>query len=718
MSDTFEAVIGLEIHAQLLTATKIFCGCPTAFGAAPNAHSCPVCVGLPGALPVLNRKAVDLAVTAAVALGCDVQERSVFARKNYFYPDLPKGYQISQYEQPLALGGGVTLPASLGNKFVRLTRIHMEEDAGKSLHDGFPDSDRKTYLDYNRSGVPLIEIVSEPDMRSAEEAAVFFETLRQILVWLGVNDGNMDEGSLRCDANVSVRRRGESKLGTKAEVKNVNSFRYLEKAIDYEIGRQVDLIEHGGRVVQETRLFDAAQGKTTSMRSKEEAHDYRYFPDPDLPALVVDAGRREQIVAQLPELPEARRRRFIEQFALPEYDAALLTQTRGIADYFEATAQQSGNAKAASNWVMGEVLRNMKERAIDIGAVPITPAALAGLIAIRRQGHHQLDGRQGRVREDVRQRPGRGRHRRRRRTGADFGFVEPRADRAAGDRRTPGHRRGDPRRQGSQVPVPGRPGDEGNEGQGRSEDRHRSDEGGHRSRRRRKGAKIRLNYRVIETQSVAKTYGRGMYALRDLNLKIDKGEFAFLTGPSGSGKSTLLRLLLLEERPSEGQVIVGGRNLSDLTRDEIQAYRRTVGFVFQDFKLIATKTVFENVSFALRVLGQPVEQQRRRTYQVLKWVGLQHRLNALPEELSGGEQQRVAIARALVNEPHLVLADEPTGNLDPDLSLEIMNLFRDINAGGTTVLVATHDRELIKWVGRRVIQLEYGRHDGTPEDAP
>jgi len=223
---------------------------------------------------------------------------------------------------------------------------------------------------------------------------------------------------------------------------------------------------------------------------------------------------------------------------------------------------------------------------------------------------------------------------------------------------------------------------------------------------------------VIETQSVAKTYGRGMYALRDLNLKIDKGEFAFLTGPSGSGKSTLLRLLLLEEHPSEGQVIVGGRNLSDLTRDEIQAYRRTVGFVFQDFKLIATKTVFENVSFVLRVLGQPVEQQRRRTYQVLKWVGLQHRLNALPEELSGGEQQRVAIARALVNEPHIVLADEPTGNLDPDLSLEIMNLFRDINAGGTTVLVATHDRELIKWVGRRVIQLEYGRHEGTPEAAP
>lgn len=383
---SFEAVIGLEIHAQLLTTTKIFCSCPTAFGAPPNAHTCPVCVGLPGALPVLNRHAVDLAVTAAVALGCEVQERSVFARKNYFYPDLPKGYQISQYEQPLALGGGVTLPAALGGKFVRLTRIHMEEDAGKSLHEGFADSERKTYLDYNRSGVPLIEIVSEPDMRSAEEAAAFFETLRQVLVWLGVNDGNMDEGSLRCDANVSVRPQGSQTLGTKTEIKNVNSFRYLEKAIHYEIGRHIDVIEHGGRIVQETRLFDAAQGKTYSMRSKEEAHDYRYFPDPDLPELMVDRDRRERLTAALPELPDARRRRFIEQYALPEYDAALLTQTRGVADYFEKTAQVSASPKAASNWVMGEVLRNMKERQIDIGQVPITPDALAGLIAIVEKG--------------------------------------------------------------------------------------------------------------------------------------------------------------------------------------------------------------------------------------------------------------------------------------------------------------------------------------------
>jgi len=382
----FEPVIGLEIHAQILTATKIFCGCPTAFGAAPNAHTCPVCVGLPGALPVLNRRAVDLAVRAAVALGCTVQERSVFARKNYFYPDLPKGYQISQYELPLALGGGVSIAVPGGTKFVRLTRIHMEEDAGKSLHEGFADSDRKTYLDYNRSGVPLVEIVSEPDMRSAEEAAHFFETLRQILVWIGVNDGNMDEGSLRCDANVSVRRPGETALGTKTEIKNVNSFRYLQKAIEYEIGRHVDVIEHGGRIVQETRLFDAAQGRTYSMRSKEEAHDYRYFPEPDLPPLVVDEERLRAIGEALPELPEARRQRFIAEHALPGYDAALLTQTRGVADFFEDTARASGNAKAASNWVMGEILRAMKERGVAIEAVPITPPALAGLIALQEQG--------------------------------------------------------------------------------------------------------------------------------------------------------------------------------------------------------------------------------------------------------------------------------------------------------------------------------------------
>jgi aspartyl-tRNA(Asn)/glutamyl-tRNA(Gln) amidotransferase subunit B len=325
-------------------------------------------------------------VRAALALGCQVQERSVFARKNYFYPDLPKGYQISQYELPLALGGGLDIAVDGQTKHVRLTRIHMEEDAGKSLHEGFADSDRRTYLDYNRAGVPLIEIVSEPDMRSASEAAQFFEKLRQILVWLGVNDGNMEEGSLRCDANVSVRRAGETTLGTKAEVKNVNSFRYLQKALEYEIERQIDVVEHGGRVVQETRLFDSAQGRTYSMRSKEEAHDYRYFPEPDLPPLIVNEARRGAIAATLPELPEARMQRFVLEYGLPAYDANLLTQTRGLADYFEAVAKASGNPKAASNWIMGEVLRTMKERDTTIERVPLTAEALAGLIQVVDRG--------------------------------------------------------------------------------------------------------------------------------------------------------------------------------------------------------------------------------------------------------------------------------------------------------------------------------------------
>lgn len=335
---------------------------------------------------MLNTRAVDMAITAALALGCDVQPRSVFARKNYFYPDLPKGYQISQYEWPLAQGGGIDIEVEGTRQFVRLTRIHMEEDAGKSLHEGFADSDRKTYLDYNRSGVPLIEIVSEPDMRSAAQAATFFERLRQLLVWLGVNDGNMDEGSLRCDANVSVRPMGSTTLGTKTEIKNVNSFRYLQKAIDYEIGRHIDVLEHGGRIVQETRLFDAAQGKTYSMRSKEEAHDYRYFPEPDLPPVVIDDSRRDHLRTQLPELPEARRDRFIGAHGLPAYDAALLTETRELADYFEATAAACGNSKAASNWVMGEVLRVAKERAIEVHDLPVTPDALGGLIRLVEQG--------------------------------------------------------------------------------------------------------------------------------------------------------------------------------------------------------------------------------------------------------------------------------------------------------------------------------------------
>ncbi|MGE0815180.1 MAG: Asp-tRNA(Asn)/Glu-tRNA(Gln) amidotransferase subunit GatB [Vicinamibacterales bacterium] len=377
-----EPVIGLEIHAQLQTATKIFCGCRARFGAAPNEDVCPVCLGLPGALPVLNGRAVDLAVAAAVALGSTVHERSVFARKNYFYPDLPKGYQISQYEQPLATGGQVELRIGGDVRTIRLTRIHMEEDAGKSLHEGFADSDRRTYLDFNRAGVPLIEIVSEPDLRTPLEAATYFETVRRLLVWIGANDGNMEEGSLRCDANVSVRPAGQAELGTKVEVKNVNSFRYLQKALEYEIGRQADCLEHGERIVQETRLFDSALGRTFSMRTKEEAHDYRYFPEPDLPPVEVSAERRDRVAALMPELPAARRARFVREHGLPDYDAGVLTETRGLADYFEAVAAACANAKAASNWVMGEVLRVLKARGAAIDDVGVTAEALGRLIRL------------------------------------------------------------------------------------------------------------------------------------------------------------------------------------------------------------------------------------------------------------------------------------------------------------------------------------------------
>jgi aspartyl-tRNA(Asn)/glutamyl-tRNA(Gln) amidotransferase subunit B len=382
----YEPVIGLEIHAQLRTQTKVFCGCSTAFGAPPNSQVCPVCTGQPGALPVLNRQAVDFAVAAALALGCRVQPTSIFARKNYFYPDLPKGYQISQYERPLAVGGGLEVSAGGQTSWVGLTRIHMEEDAGKSLHEGFLDSDRQAYVDYNRSGVPLIEIVSEPDMRSAAQAAQFFSQLREILVWLGVNDGNMEEGSLRCDANVSVRLHGQAAFGTKTEVKNVNSFRYLQKAIEYEIERQVDVLTGGGRVVQETRLWDSSTNTTHSMRSKEEAHDYRYFPEPDLPPLVVDEARVERIRASMPETAAARRQRFVGGYGLPEYDAGVLTQSPELANYFEAVARAVASPKQASNWVMGELLRTLNDRGLGVGQAPVPPQALAGLIGLVEKG--------------------------------------------------------------------------------------------------------------------------------------------------------------------------------------------------------------------------------------------------------------------------------------------------------------------------------------------
>jgi aspartyl-tRNA(Asn)/glutamyl-tRNA(Gln) amidotransferase subunit B len=378
----FEPVIGLEIHAQLLTDTKIFCGCSTTFGAPPNTNVCAVCLGLPGALPVLNRRAVEFAVRAGLALGCTVQPVSIFARKNYFYPDLPKGYQISQYEQPLATEGAVSYESGGTTRRVGIIRVHLEEDAGKSLHEGFPDSDRRTYLDFNRSGVPLIEIVTHPDLRSAADAGEFFSRLRAILVAIGINDGNMEEGSLRCDANVSVRPSGTTELGTKAEVKNLNSFRHVQRALEYEIERQTALLQSGGRVEQETRLWDAASGRTVSMRSKEEAHDYRYFPEPDLPPLSLDASWVDGIRRTMPELPEARRRRFVSQYALPDYDATLLTQSPALGAYFEATAAAAGNAKAASNWIMGELTRKMNELGIGIELVPLTPDALAGLIRL------------------------------------------------------------------------------------------------------------------------------------------------------------------------------------------------------------------------------------------------------------------------------------------------------------------------------------------------
>jgi aspartyl-tRNA(Asn)/glutamyl-tRNA(Gln) amidotransferase subunit B len=385
MSQIYEAVIGLECHAQLLTKSKLFCSCATKFGEAPNVNTCPVCLGLPGALPVLNRVAVSMAVKAALGLNCRVNLESQWARKNYFYPDLPKGYQISQYDRPLAQNGFIEISVGGTRKRIGVQRIHMEEDAGKSLHEGFPDSGRNTYLDFNRSGVPLIEIVTNPDIRSSAEAHDYLTRLKEILEYLEVNDGNMEEGSLRCDANVSVRKTGEQKFGTRTELKNINSFRFVQKAIDFEVQRQIDVIESGGRVVQETRLWNSTEERTVSMRSKEEAHDYRYFPDPDLPLLVIHRDWIKQIERSMPELPESRRKRFVAEYALSEYDAGVLTATRALADFFEETAKLSGKPKPTANWIMGDLLRFYKDSNTDIKDLsnsPVKPKMLADMISL------------------------------------------------------------------------------------------------------------------------------------------------------------------------------------------------------------------------------------------------------------------------------------------------------------------------------------------------
>src|ERR1700681_2541343 len=378
----YEPVIGLEVHVQLLTKSKIFCGCANRFGNSPNSNVCPVCLGLPGTLPVLNRRAVEMAMRASLAMNCTVHEHSRFARKNYFYPDLPKGYQISQYELPLATGGWIEIDLEGVRKRIGVTRLHLEEDAAKNLHEGFAESSTKAYIDYNRCGTPLSEIVSEPDMRMPEEAYAYLTTLRQILLYTGVSDCNMEEGSLRCDANVSVRPRGSKEFGTKVEVKNLNSFRYLQKALEYEIERHIGVLESGGRISQETRLWNQAEGHTVSMRSKEKAHDYRYFPEPDLRPLHVSAAWRDEVLRTLPELPEAKRARFVSSFGITPYDAEVLTNTQALADYFESVVKAGAPGKAAANWMQTELLRGLKDSGKEIDESPVSPAALAELLKL------------------------------------------------------------------------------------------------------------------------------------------------------------------------------------------------------------------------------------------------------------------------------------------------------------------------------------------------
>lgn len=377
----YEPVIGLEVHVQLLTASKAFCGCSVRFGDPPNTNVCPVCLGLPGALPVMNRRALDLAMRAALALNINVNEKSVFARKNYFYPDLPKGYQISQSDMPLALGGWLEIEVAGVQKRIGITRLHMEEDAGKSMHEGFADSATKSYIDLNRCGTALVEIVSEPDMRSPAEAYAYLTAIKQVLLYTEVSDCNMEEGSLRCDANVSVRRRGAEKFGAKVEVKNLNSFRYLQKALEHEIERQIAALESGQRISQETRSWNASGGKTEPMRSKEMAHDYRYFPEPDLAPVHATSDMIAKVRAAMPELPAAKRARFVAKHGLTPYDADVLTDSRALADYFEATVNAGAAPKTAANWISVELLRRLNDAGKEIGESPVNPNALAELLA-------------------------------------------------------------------------------------------------------------------------------------------------------------------------------------------------------------------------------------------------------------------------------------------------------------------------------------------------
>jgi len=389
----YEPVIGLEVHVQLLTNSKIFCACSTKFGDAPNSNTCPVCLGLPGTLPVLNKRVVEMATRASLALNCEVHEHSRFARKNYFYPDLPKGYQISQYELPLATGGSIEVEHNGTKKRIGITRLHLEEDAAKNLHEGFSESSTKAYIDYNRCGTPLCEIVSEPDMRAPEEAYAYLTTLRQILLYTGVSDVNMEEGSLRCDANVSVRLRGSREFGTKVEVKNLNSFRFLQKALEYEIERHIGVLESGGRISQETRLWNQSANRTDSMRSKEKAHDYRYFPEPDLLPVHVSAAWREEIRRALPELPAAKQQRFLREYGITDYDAEVLTGSQPLANYFEAVAKAGASAKSAANWMQTELLRRLNDSGKEIDASPVSPSALAELLKLVESG--QITGASG-----------------------------------------------------------------------------------------------------------------------------------------------------------------------------------------------------------------------------------------------------------------------------------------------------------------------------------